>query len=170
MSKKSVIKTIETLVSSNNLVWVNTAHWQGSNQEQTNTCSWCLREEDYEFCQNEYGFYPELSKWKTVQLIRFLNYLNSYKFKLGELLLESSTDTFGEDAGVERLWAHPLYNGVKKVSENDTYVSLLRQGFTQAKIGFDNTFSWLDLPKNLELWYEGNMTTKMYKTKNLIVR
>lgn len=107
---KKMINAINNFLVDNELQWVCLSHWQGTNPEQTNSCSWQIRENDYILSQNEYNFSPNLKRLSPGQICLLWDNICGGDLCLGVILIQSDTDTFGKMAGIENISVNQLFN------------------------------------------------------------
>jgi len=99
MKKNNIIKTLQSV----NGKWIRSCHFQSANQEQTNTTSFFIADNDYQCTQNEYEMQPEFEQYSKEQLIQLLNIIIRTA-KYSHQICGESTDTFGNDAGTTFYW------------------------------------------------------------------
>ncbi len=99
MKKQNIVKTLKTISGK----WICVAHFQCGNEEQTNTCSYYIADDDYQLCQNEYEKEPDFFSYSKIQLIDLLNNVVMLPHNTSQLCGES-TNTFGKKAGITEYW------------------------------------------------------------------
>ena len=109
--KKNIIKTINHIMCLNDLVWIKRNYFQGTNYEQTNSCSWFVEEYDYVCGQNEYidtpDFLEVLSQEELIHILGKICGLHLYT-----QLVSKSVDTFGSRAGIPYYTVNGMFEEV----------------------------------------------------------